>query len=141
MSSMVGILHHGLYPPCLTTSPLLQMLQNIYRLLGMLTSDSPEVGPLVGGFINYFTNWRWSFYVLMIWAGVQLVLIFLLVPETYHPVILKQKAKSKRKETGNNKWRAPIEVIDKSILRTVMLSCKRPFQLLFFEPMVRILPI
>jgi MFS family permease len=105
----------------------------------MLTSDSPEVGPLVGGFINYFTNWRWSFYVLMIWSGVQLVLIFLLVPETYHPVILKQKAKSKRKETGNDKWRAPIEVIDKSILRTVMLSCKRPFQLLFFEPMVRVL--
>jgi hypothetical protein len=73
----------------------------------------------------------------MIWAGVQLVQIFLLVPETYHPVLLRKKAEAKRKETGNDKLRAPIEILDKSIVKTVVLSCQRPFQLLFFEPMVQ----
>jgi multidrug resistance protein len=29
----------------------------------------PGLGPIIGGFINYNVNWRWSFYVLLIWSG------------------------------------------------------------------------
>jgi hypothetical protein len=97
---------------------------------------SPEVGPLVGGFINQYTNWRWSFYVLLIWAGVQLALIVFFVPETYHPVLLRQKAVKLRKESKEERWIAPIERMDRSIARTVLWSCIRPFQLLVLEPMV-----
>jgi len=43
----------------------------------------PSTGPLVGGLINTYTNWRWTHYVLLIWAGVLLVTIALFVPETY----------------------------------------------------------
>lgn len=57
------------------------------------------------------------------------------VPETYHPVLLRRKAIALRKETGNDAWRAPIEKMDKSILKTVSWSCIRPFQLLFLEQM------
>ncbi|KAF2193997.1 benomyl/methotrexate resistance protein [Zopfia rhizophila CBS 207.26] len=95
----------------------------------------PEVGPLVGGFINQYTTWRWSFYVLLVWSGVQLALIVIFVPETYHPVLLRQKAIRLRKETGHPKWIAPIEKLSRSIPKTVLWSCIRPFQLLFFEPM------
>ena len=42
----------------------------------------PQVGPVVGGFINQFADWRWSFWVLLIWAGVMWTLIFFFVPET-----------------------------------------------------------
>ena len=99
-------------------------------------SYRPEVGPLVGGFINQYANWRWSFYVLLIWAGIQLALIVLFVPETYHPVVLRQKAHKLREQTGEQRWRAPIEKLDRSVARTVMWSCIRPFQLLFLKPMV-----
>ncbi|USP79624.1 hypothetical protein yc1106_06898 [Curvularia clavata] len=75
------------------------------------------------------------FYLLIIWSGVQLCLIILFVPETYHPVLLRRKAIRLRKETGNPEWIAPIEKMDRSIARTVLWSCIRPFQLLFFEPM------
>ncbi|KAI4647303.1 uncharacterized protein J4E79_010456 [Alternaria viburni] len=95
----------------------------------------PEVGPLIGGFIVENTTWRWCFYVLIIWSGVQLCLIVLFVPETYHPVLLRRKAIRLRKETGNPEWIAPIEKMDRSIAKTVLWSCIRPFQLLFFEPM------
>ncbi|KAF2098191.1 MFS general substrate transporter [Rhizodiscina lignyota] len=95
----------------------------------------PEIGPLVGGFINQYTNWRWSFYILLIWAGVQLALITFFVPETYHPVLLRRKAQELRKSTGNEAWIAPLEKHERSIPMTVFISCYRPFQLLFFEPM------
>ncbi len=43
----------------------------------------PSTGPLLGGLINTYTNWRWTHYVLLIWAFVLLVSIALFVPETY----------------------------------------------------------
>lgn len=95
----------------------------------------PEVGPVIGGFINQYTYWRWVFYVLLIWAGIELTMIFFFVPETYHPVVLKKKAIKLRKETGNDQWYAPMEVMNKSVTKTVLWSCIRPFQLLTLEPM------
>ncbi|KAF2679817.1 MFS general substrate transporter [Lentithecium fluviatile CBS 122367] len=95
----------------------------------------PEVGPLLGGFIVQNTTWRWCFYVLTIWSALQLALIVFFVPETYHPVLLRRKAIRLRKETGNPEWIAPIEKMSRSITKTVLWSCIRPFQLLFFEPM------
>ncbi|KAH7069750.1 benomyl/methotrexate resistance protein [Paraphoma chrysanthemicola] len=95
----------------------------------------PEIGPLVGGFMIENINWRWCFYLLIIWSGVQLCLIVLFVPETYHPVLLRRKAIRLRAETGNPEWIAPIEKMDRSIAKTVLWSCIRPFQLLIFEPM------
>lgn len=110
-------------------------------LLLMRLITRPEVGPLVGGFINQHASWRWTFYVMLIWAGAQLALIVFLVPETYHPVLLRRKAQKLRTETGNEAWKAPIEKLDKSVSQTLLWSCVRPFQLLVFEPMVRKLPV
>ena len=108
-------------------------------LLLMRLITRPELGPLVGGFINQYTSWRWTFYVMLIWAGVQPAAIIFLVPETYHPVLLRRKAEKLRVETANEAWQAPIEKLDKSVSQTLLWSCVRPFQLLVFEPMVRIL--
>ena len=90
---------------------------------------------MIGGFINTYLNWRWSFWVLAIWAGINWLLIAFFVPETYAPVLLRRKAVKLRKETGNQQWKAPIEIMNKSVLQTVMWSCVRPFQLLVFEQM------
>jgi len=43
----------------------------------------PSLGPLVGGFINTYANWRWTHYVLIIWSVVLLVTVIVWVPETY----------------------------------------------------------
>ena len=73
--------------------------------------------------------------MLLMWAGTQLLMIVLFMPETYHPVILRRKAAKRRTETGEEKWKAPIERMDRSISQTVISSCYRPFLLLALEPM------
>lgn len=72
-------------------------------------------------------------------SGVQLGLITLFIPETYHPVQLKRKAQKMRVQTGNDSFVAPIEIMDRSIAQTLLWSCVRPFQLLFLEPMCLLL--
>ncbi len=62
-------------------------------------------------------------------------LVVVLVPETYHPVLLRHKAIKLRKETGDERWKAPIEIMQRSILQTILRSCYRPFLLLTLEPM------
>ena len=64
-----------------------------------------------------------------------MALIIVVIPETYHPVLLRRKAIQLRKETGDERWRAPIEEMDQSITQTILRSVYRPFQLLTLEPM------
>ena len=60
-------------------------------------------------------------------------MLFFFVPETYSPVLLRRKARQMRKDTGDDRWKAPIEMMNKSVTKTVMWSCIRPFQLLALE--------
>ncbi|KZO98234.1 MFS general substrate transporter [Calocera viscosa TUFC12733] len=99
----------------------------------------PVGGPLIAGFINQNTDWRWTYYVVLIWVVVQIVMMVVLVPETYRPVLLKRKAQRLRKETGDNRYYAPMERMKKSILRTVATSCYTPFNILLHEPMAFLL--
>ncbi|KAI1636614.1 major facilitator superfamily transporter [Biscogniauxia mediterranea] len=83
----------------------------------------PSLGPLLGGFINYNANWRWTHIV--------------------HPILLREKARAMRKETGDDRWQSPMEkhAQNKSIARTMGYALLRPFQLLIFEPMCLLLCI
>lgn len=55
--------------------------------------------------------------------------------------MLRNKAQQKRKDTGDERWRAPVEKSNKSFLRTVGYSLLRPFEILIFEPMALILDL
>ncbi|KAI1825129.1 MFS general substrate transporter [Xylaria intraflava] len=116
-------------------------IQSPMTIISLSPFIGPSVGPLLGGFINYYTNWRWTYYVLIIWAVVMLVLLILFAPETYHPIVLRNKARAMRKETGDDRWKAPMEKTTKSIPRTIARSLLRPFQLLAFEPMCLLLSL
>ncbi|KAJ4263932.1 hypothetical protein NW762_005970 [Fusarium torreyae] len=95
----------------------------------------PSIGPLIGGLINYNVHWRWTYYILLIWAFGLWLAIVLVVPETYHPILIRNKARQIRKESGGKRWKAPTEKVEKSVASAIGRSLLRPFQLLIFEPM------
>lgn len=49
--------------------------------------------------------------------------------------LLRHKAQKLRKETGDDRWKAPIEKLDRSVAQTVLRSMYRPVLLLTMEPM------
>lgn len=49
------------------------------------------------------------------------------VPETYVPVLLKRKAAKLRKETGDDKYWAPLDRHDKSLTESLLMSIYTPF--------------
>jgi multidrug resistance protein len=60
-----------------------ESLQAPMALFSIAPFIGPSVGPLLGGFINYFTHWRWTFWVMLIWSSVLWLSIVFLVPETF----------------------------------------------------------
>ena len=52
----------------------------------------PVLGPLISGFINQNTDWRWTYFTIIIWAACMLVLLLIFVPETLNPELLRRRA-------------------------------------------------
>ena len=67
-----------------TIHDLFDRKQAIHTLAMMnsITVLAPSFGPLFGAAILYFTNWRWIFGILAIWAFVVIIGLFLKMPET-----------------------------------------------------------
>ncbi|BEJ12282.1 hypothetical protein CspHIS471_0207420 [Cutaneotrichosporon sp. HIS471] len=110
----------------------------------MIFSSAPFLGPVLGPLLSGFINqrqpdWRWTYYVVIMWAFVCMVALLILLPETYDPQLLKRKAKHLRKT--DNRWRAPIEKFDRSFTAALKHSLRTPFRLLATEPMVLFLDL
>ncbi|KAI0739594.1 MFS general substrate transporter [Daedaleopsis nitida] len=97
----------------------------------------PSLGPTVSGWIQTSgASWRWIFWVLTIFAGVCFVAILFTLPETYAPVILVQRAKKLRKETGDGRYWAPLEHNQMPVRRQIAQVLGRPFAMFIREPML-----
>ncbi|KAK4686440.1 hypothetical protein P7C73_g3691, partial [Tremellales sp. Uapishka_1] len=97
----------------------------------------PSIGPIVGGFIEVSgTDWRWVYWILTMFAGVCLIVVVLVLPETYAPIILVKKAKRLRKKTGEERWYAPLEKTDHSFKARAKHVLVTPFVMLALEPML-----
>ncbi|KAJ7049930.1 major facilitator superfamily domain-containing protein [Mycena amicta] len=108
----------------------------VYTIASFL---GPVFGPALGGFMNQNLDWRWTYRISLIWMFGEMIAIFLFVPESYGPVLLKRKAQRLRKETGDNSYWAPLDRRETSMARMLYLSCTVPFQLLLFDRMALLL--
>ncbi|RPD64093.1 MFS general substrate transporter [Lentinus tigrinus ALCF2SS1-7] len=97
----------------------------------------PSLGPTVSGFMAVSgVSWRWVFWVQTIFAGVCLLFVIFTLPETYVPVLLVRRAEKLRKETGDNRFWAPLERNKKTFGQHVKHVLARPFLILAREPML-----
>ncbi|KAF9785518.1 major facilitator superfamily domain-containing protein [Thelephora terrestris] len=130
--SVAGGTVSDLFSPANLGSPM-----SVYSMAPFL---GPVIGPLAAGFINQNLDWRWTFYVIIIWVFVVLVAL-LFVRETYVPVLERKKAVRLRKETGDERYYSLLEKENPSLLRLTIISCYRPFQVLLYDRMVLLLDI
>ncbi|KAG9249800.1 CefM protein [Emericellopsis atlantica] len=100
----------------------------------------PAIGPVLGGTVTELKGWRWVFWIVAIQGAATTLLFFIVVPETYPPVILQRKVNRLRRETGNNSLKSSLS--DDLSQRERILRCiRRPFILLFRSPIVLLFSI
>lgn len=96
----------------------------------------PVLGPIVTGWINVGTGRLDLFYYVNIaFSGLMLILVGL-IPETYAPVILKRRAASLRKSTGNENIITEQEQNKPSISDIARTNLIRPISMIMTEPVL-----
>ncbi|KAF7761644.1 hypothetical protein Agabi119p4_9636 [Agaricus bisporus var. burnettii] len=95
----------------------------------------PVVGPVVSGFINDHLDWRWTYYIILMWAFGQLIAIFLFIPETYVPVLIKAKL---IRQNLHHASETKMHTV-KHVAKAIAFSCYTPFRLLFSDMMALLL--
>ncbi|KDQ12568.1 hypothetical protein BOTBODRAFT_112688, partial [Botryobasidium botryosum FD-172 SS1] len=95
-------------------------------------------GPVIGSFFenNSSLVWRWIQWIGCIISDVFTTIAFILMSETRGSVLLTRMMRRKRKETGDQHYRARIEDERTSLRELIYVSCTRPIILLCTEPVV-----
>ncbi|KAI1609346.1 MFS transporter [Exophiala viscosa] len=94
--------------------------------------NGPVIGPVIGGFVTDYLGWRWTNWIVMIWAGIASVLL-IVMKETYSPVLLQKKAKKLRREENDDKYWSRYD-IRVGFLELMKINLSRPFIMMIKEP-------
>lgn len=100
------------------------------------------LGPIAGGFVQFYLDWRWCIWIQLIFGGaVQLVHLFT-VPESRTTVCLDRIAK-KRRKNGEDVY-GPNEinpVLKRMDFKEICQTWYRPFKMFVTEPIVLVLSL
>ncbi|KAG7575461.1 hypothetical protein FFLO_00280 [Filobasidium floriforme] len=106
-------------------------------LFALAPFAGPATAPMIAGYIAVSgTSWRWLYWVLCIFASVCGLVVLFTIPETYTPILLVKKAHILRKETGDDRYWAPLERRSKTAKTVFQDVIAKPFTILFMEPML-----
>lgn len=100
------------------------------------------LGPIVGGFVEYFLPWRWCIWIQLIFGGAVQLLHLFTVPETRTTVVLTKIAK-RRRAAGEDVW-GPDEItpiMKRMDMHEILQTWYRPFKMFATEPIVLVLSL
>ncbi|CCH45765.1 Benomyl/methotrexate resistance protein [Wickerhamomyces ciferrii] len=103
-----------------------------------------SLGPVVGAALQVGTNdWRWSFWFLLIVSAALFVIYLTFIPETYHPMILNEKAERLRRLTGNPNIvvQQDIDSKNQTVSESIREILWRPIEIGIFEPVILLINI
>lgn len=108
-----------------------------FPLYAIAAFGGPMLGAVMGAYIGPSTSvsWRWTEWTMLILSGLVVCLVFLLMPETYSPLLLRWKAKHLRRVTGDDRFRSEHEIVKATLFSRLKVSMTRPF-LMFTEPII-----
>jgi DHA1 family bicyclomycin/chloramphenicol resistance-like MFS transporter len=69
-----------------------EKLEKIGASLGVMWGIGPVLGPIIGSYLQVYIGWKACFYFFAITAFIELVLVWIIVPETHlkhHPLAIK----------------------------------------------------
>lgn len=95
----------------------------------------PGIGPVIGGVVNESLGYRWIFIVMLIWSCLLLILVALIVPETYRPVLI-ERLQNKANDSSQSILNGfSMLSIFKTTLSLIM-SAKKPLTMLVTKPII-----
>ncbi|KAF2963543.1 hypothetical protein GQX73_g10037 [Xylaria multiplex] len=120
-------------------------------IAGLLPYLGPALGPIIGGTVSQLIHWPWLFYIISIIDTVVLVIGILILRETYTPVLLRRKAAALG-QLDSEYGEAPLTTASSStstsrwdlwgdFFSRLRVNMLRPFQLLFYRPVMSIVTL
>lgn len=94
--------------------------------------NGPVIGPVFSGYSTEKLSWRWTNWIIVIWAGISFVMLTLL-KETYSPVLLQKRAAKMRKENDDPRYWSRYDV-KVGFLELMRINLSRPFIMAVTEP-------
>jgi len=102
------------------------------------------LGPIVGGFVEQFLEWRWTIWIQLIFGGFVQLLHLFTVPETRTTIMLDRIAKKRRKTGQDPNVYGPDEIVpfrERFSAKELMYTLLRPFRMFLTEPIVLVLSL
>lgn len=131
--------------PCLGTGPAsigdvvsLPYIPTRLSLWSIAVMCGPSVGPIAGSILVVKSDWRWTFWIMLITSGIMLIVLILFLPETYGKTLLYRRAQRLRALTGNENITSEGEIENTrlTLCGLIIDSLWRPIQISLLEPMV-----
>ncbi|KAH8646909.1 putative bicyclomycin resistance protein [Xylariales sp. PMI_506] len=107
-------------------------------LYAVCVVGGPCTAPVIGAAltVNIHLGWRWTEYTQAIITFFSVVVTLVFLPETYHPVLLKRKARRLREDTGDHRHWHPQESEAINFNNVLTKYIARPLKMLLTEPMM-----
>lgn len=132
----------GASPLCVVPAVLADIYTDVYRgvaisIYAITVFGGPLIAPFIGGFITMSDlGWRWTLYLPAILGFLGVFFLLIWLRETYHPIVLVEKAVIIRHQTGNWGVYARQEKIELDFREVASKYFTRPLRLLATEPIV-----
>lgn len=121
-----------------TVADLWNPLEKTYAfpLYAIPAFTGPMVGQIIGSYIPVTLGWRWLEWIMLLMGGIILGMVLLFQPETYGELILYWKASIIRQETGDERYRAPMEINRENLSQRLKQSIRRTFMMFYSETII-----